>query len=186
MQFQSLNKICNESYLSVKIVGFISGFDILELTKSNVFTFSICSTRRCKKNLRSLLIQTDSGSLIIHSSYKHWGAEKLWLLPGDVLDFYEGCYWEMCVLVLAQFWQPLHVLWALQCFAFLHLSSWNGEISWKPMSLDFYAVFLAIWLRHVTYGWQEVTWMHPKCSERVSKNKKPSSSSSHCFSVEKL
>lgn len=87
MQFQSLNKICNESYLSVKIVGFISGFDILELTKSSVFTFSICSTRRCKKNLRSLLIQTDSGSLIIHSALTNTGVQRNC-----------GCYLEMSLI----------------------------------------------------------------------------------------
>lgn len=57
MQILSLNKICNESHLSVKqnsgVYFWIWHFGA---HKASVFTFSICSTRRCKKNLRSLLM----------------------------------------------------------------------------------------------------------------------------------
>lgn len=37
-----------------KIEGFISGIYVSELTKPDIFTLSICWTRKCKNNLRSL------------------------------------------------------------------------------------------------------------------------------------
>jgi len=77
MQIHSLIKsVDSHIYPLHKIVGFTSRFDIFELAKPNLFTFSICSTRRCEKNLRSLLMQTDSGSLIIHSYLTSAGMQR--------------------------------------------------------------------------------------------------------------
>lgn len=71
-------------------------------------------------------MQTDSGSLIIQLSYKHWDPEKMWVLPGDVLDFYEDFYWERWILVVEQFCQPLQVY----CFTVFCLLK-SQHLEWR-------------------------------------------------------